>query len=469
MNLQRRDILLVAGASLATATSHAFPVCENKPNEICNVTRLYSVQTENIVIAKNIDDIQRVLKASWKGVSVGGGRYSMGGQTAFPGGIQVDMRQLNQLVWMDASARLVRVQSGMRWRDLQTILDPLNLSVQTMQSYSNFTVGGSLSVNCHGRYVGHGAIINSVRSLQILIPDGQVLEANRQTNKDLFFAAIGGYGSVGVISEVELHLDENFAIERSADRVLLEDYADWFIEKIRADRTVLLHNADLTPPNFDKPFAVTWRKSNKPVNVQKRLRLVDQVDRSMQAGIWAMTELPAGHKLRSVVQKEQETAQVVWRNYEASLDVRELEPTTRKISTYVLQEYFIPISAFRRYVFDLSKLMQTLSTHTLNISIRHCKADSESLMSWAKEDVFCFVVYYKQRMNPRGVTDVAQWTRAMIDLALRHGGTYYLPYQPHASQFQFERAYPEVSALRKLRKELGAQRLSNSMWERYKV
>lgn len=46
----------------------------------------------------------------------------------------------------------------MRWRDLQDHLDPHDLSVRTMQSYANFSVGGSVSVNVHGRYVGHGPI-----------------------------------------------------------------------------------------------------------------------------------------------------------------------------------------------------------------------------------------------------------------------------------------------------------------------
>jgi len=31
-----------------------------------------------------------------------------------------------------------------------------------MQSYANFTVGGSLSVNVHGRYVNQGPLILSV-------------------------------------------------------------------------------------------------------------------------------------------------------------------------------------------------------------------------------------------------------------------------------------------------------------------
>ncbi len=35
-----------------------------------------------------------------------------------------------------------------------------------------------------------------------------------------------------------------------------------------------------------------------------------------------------------------------WRNYEAGYDVLELEPQSRKESTYVLQEYFVPVGKF---------------------------------------------------------------------------------------------------------------------------
>jgi FAD/FMN-containing dehydrogenase len=469
MHLQRRHILLGAAAELSANVSSAFPICQNVRNEVCNVTQLYSIHAESVLEIKDVGDIQKILRAPTKWVSVGGGRYSMGGQTALMGGVQMDMRGFNRIVWIDAEAKTARVQAGVRWRDLQTVLDPLGLSVRTMQSYANFTVGGSVSVNCHGRYIGHGAIIHSVRSLQLVMPDGQLIEANRQTNKALFLAAVGGYGSVGVITEVELNLDDNFPIERSTERVAVGDYADWFMSNVYSDETVLLHNADLTPPSFDRPFAVTWRRTTKPVTVEQRLHPVNQADRLMQTGIWAMTELPHGHRLRTIAQKIQEKPQVVWRNYEASLDVRELEPTTRKISTYVLQEYFVPMRAFNRYVRELSNLMQEMKSQTLNISIRHSKADPDSLMSWAKEDVFCFVVYYKQRMKPQSEESIGSWTRAMIDLAMKHGGSYYLPYQPHATQSQFERAYSNVHALRQLRKEIGATRLSNAMWERYKV
>lgn len=467
--MKRRNVLVAFASGMTATTGFGFPVCTDRENEVCNVTRLYSAQMQKLVVIRDIQDIQRVLKSDLSKISIGGGRYSMGGQTAITGGVQVDMRSLNRLLWLKASQKLVRVQAGMRWRDLQEILDPVGLSVQTMQSYANFTVGGSVSVNCHGRYIGHGPIINSIRSMQLVLPDGQVLEVNRNNNTELFHAAVGGYGAVGVVTEVELFVDENFAIERNSQSIPINDYADWFQEKIQKDESVLLHNADLTLPYFDRPFAVTWRRTSKSVNVSQHLRPQGKKDAVMQTGIWAMTELPQGHRLRSIAQESQKSPMVVWRNYEASLDISELEPITRRFSTYVLQEYFVPVSNFSAYVRELSKLMQEGGHHTLNISIRHSKADKNSLMSWAHEDVFCFVVYYKQRMNSNSEMPVQQWTRAMIDLALRHGGTYYLPYQPHATQEQFEQAYPNVQTLRKLRKTLGAARMSNMMWERYQV
>jgi FAD/FMN-containing dehydrogenase len=68
------------------------------------------------------------------------------------------MRRMNGRVWLRPAERTVRVQAGMRWRDLQDRLDPHGLAVKTMRRYSNFSVGGSVSVNCRGRYVGHGPV-----------------------------------------------------------------------------------------------------------------------------------------------------------------------------------------------------------------------------------------------------------------------------------------------------------------------
>jgi len=96
----------------------------------------------------------------------------MGGQTATEGALFINMRQFDRILSFAPAEKTITVQAGIRWRQIQEHIDPANLSVKIMQSYANFTVGGSLSVNAHGRYVGLGPIILSVRSLKVVLADG---------------------------------------------------------------------------------------------------------------------------------------------------------------------------------------------------------------------------------------------------------------------------------------------------------
>ena len=104
-----------------------------------------------------------------------------------------------------------------------------------------------------------------MRALQLVLADGRVVETSRQENPELFAAAIGGYGAVGVITEVELDLDDNTRMERRIEPVPLADYPKFFADKVLADRESVMHNADLLPPLFDAPVAITWRRTDKPL------------------------------------------------------------------------------------------------------------------------------------------------------------------------------------------------------------
>jgi FAD/FMN-containing dehydrogenase len=465
---RRRALSAIAGGA-ALAQLNAEAKCPADPLSVCNVTHLSSVKTAEIAEIRGTDDVRQALK-KWQGqVSVGGGRFSMGGQTAIQGGLQLDMRAMNGVVKIDPAKRIARVQAGMRWRDLQTIIDPQGLAVQTMQSYASFTVGGSVSVNCHGRYVGHGSVSRSVRALQIVLPDGEVIEASRQAHSELFHAALGGYGGVGVITEVELNLDENFRIERSTSRVPIEDYPDWFREKVQSNPNALLHNADLFPDRFDHPHCVTWSRTDKSLTVAERLTPPGRPYTKEKLFFWAMTELPGGASLREKAASIEDKPAVVWRNYEASLDVAQLEPASRDFSSYVLQEYFVPERRFASFARKMSSLLQSTPTGAVNVSIRHSPADRAVLMAWARQDVFSFVIYYKQGVSFHAQQHAGQWTRSMIDMALSHEGSYYLPYQLHATQEQFFRAYPQAPRFNALRQQIGASRFTNTLWSQYRI
>jgi len=464
----RRRALQALGAA-ALAPLHGGCARDGRAVTVDDISAIDGTPVRAIARPRTLDDLVRGLRSTDAAISVGGARCSMGGQTASVDSLHLDMRGLKRIE-VDPIAMRARVQAGASWRDLQDRLDPHGLAVRIMQSYSNFSVGGSVSVNCHGRYVGKGPIVNSVRGLKLVTATGDVLDASRTLHPDLFRAAIGGYGGIGIIAEVELDLDRNSRIAREGERVALVDYPAWFAERVLADPRAVLHNADLAPPGLDAPVAVTWRRSDDSATVAERL-VPRGADYSRdQALIWAASELPGGDRIRDreLTERMLHERVVAWRNHEASRDIASLEPRTRAFSTYLLQEYFIPVPAFLHFAKAMARILREHELRALNVSIRHSPADMDSLLRWAPTEVFSFVLYHKQRNSVAADAEAGKWTRKLVDAALDCGGRHYLPYRLHATREQFLRAYPEAEAFAatKLRVDPSG-RFRNRLWERY--
>jgi len=471
--LTRRELLQAGMAGVAAATLRPWPSWGASTGILVNdVTLLNPVWVERLRTPRTTGEIQQAL-AAWTGpVCIGGARYSMGGQIATEHSLHLDMRQFNRVVGYSPKNKVVRVQSGMRWRDLQSVIDPHDLSVKIMQSYANFTIGGALSVNAHGRYVGAGPIINSVRALQIVLADGSALEASRDTNADLFHAAIGGYGAVGVITEVELDLTPNVVMERQVHRMPVADYLEFFRGQVRQNERAVLHNADLVPPEFDQATSVTWLATNKAPTVSDRLVPLGQSYNFDHALMWGVAKFPGGQSFRKDVVDPLRylSHPVVRRNYEASLDVASLGPIANGDSTYALQEYFLPMAQFDAFVARMAAILRTHRVHAVNVSVRHSPPDHASWLSWAREEMFSFVLYYWQQVFAADREAVGIWTRELIDVAVSLGGTYYLPYQLHATPEQFARAYPNAHRLFALKARVDpGNRLRNKLWDKYYV
>jgi FAD/FMN-containing dehydrogenase len=250
----------------------------------------------------------------------------------------------------------------------------------------------------------------------------------------------------------------------------LASYRAYFTRHVRDAADIVMHNADLLPPHFDAPVAVSWRRTGKALTETVRLVPRGQRYRAGRAALQVASEVPHGDLLlRHVLHPLARSKGVVkWRNHEASLDLNELEPASRAVSTYALQEYFVPVAHFESFAREMAALIRTHGAQVLNVSVRHAKADPVPLLPWAKEEVFSFVVYYKQKTSAAACSAVGEWTRAMIESALRHGGRYYLPYQLHATRAQFERAYPEIEAFKRVKRAFDPHgKFSNEMWAKY--
>lgn len=444
---------------------------QSKFKIINDFTAINPVRVEDIVTPQSIEELQNILRTHDGPVSIGGGRFSMGGQTASDGALFIDMKKLSGITAFDPAAKEVTLLGGTTWETLQRHIDPENLSVAIMQSYADFTVGGALGVNCHGRYVGAGPVISAVKQIKVVTADGNIVTASPSENSDLFYGAIGGYGALGVIAEVTLKLADNDKIERSNISMPLSVYKDYFAKNIRDDKNVVFHNADISMRTLDTVTAVSWRKTDKPLTDERRFNPHGR-NYASQISLFFLTELPLiGHWIREKIIDPVRFMKtpVVRRNHEASLKVATLKPDIQATATYVLQEYFVPVAQFDIFA---EKMRDVLKKHknayVLNISIRHAHKDPGSVMAWAREEVFAFVIYYKQGVTQGAKRDVGVWTRDLIDAAIDCGGTYYLPYQLHATREQFAKAYPDAEKFFTLKDKYDPNnKFRNRLWDSY--
>ncbi|HEU4723198.1 MAG TPA: FAD-binding oxidoreductase [Gemmatimonadaceae bacterium] len=438
---------------------------------IDEVTRLHPVTMARVVTPRTIEDIVTAVKATAGPVSIGGGRYSMGGQTATPDGTQLDMRQFRGVVALDTAARTITVRSGTRWREVQETLDRVGLAVKIMQTYNTFTVGGALSVNAHGRYIGQGPLVRSVRDVTLVLADGSMVSASPNHRPELFYGAVGGYGALGVIAHVTLDVATNSKVRRDDEKLPVASYLDYFRRRVRDDTTVVFHNADIYPPAYEQVHAVSYRQTNAPLTVRERLLPSDQHAWSHRTAYEMITDWPKGkwmreHLIDPVIFRGNP---VTWRNYEASYDVSELEPSSRARETYVLQEYFVPVDSLSTFMPRMRRILQANEVNAVNVSIRHALPDPGTYLAWAPDEVFAFVLYYKQRTDPESRRAVARWTRELIDAAIASGGRYYLPYQPVATRAQFAAAYPRAAELFAVKQRVDSTgKFTNALWDLYR-
>ena len=441
-----------------------------KNNIVADVTELYKIQTKGILVVHTQDEIVNAVRNN-DHISIGGGRNSMGGQTASNKAIQIDMREYNKILSFSSTTKEITVQAGIRWRDIQDYIDPYNLSVKIMQTYSNFTVGGSLSVNVHGRYVGLGPIILSVKGFTIILADGSIVYATSEEHADIFYSAIGGMGGIGVISDVTLSLADNVNVERAPLLMKTSEYHDYFMKEIRDNKKVIFHNGDMYPPDFEKVRAVSWLETDKEPTTADRL-IPRAQDYWIERIAWLrMSEWPKGRMMREYILDPflyMGKQPVHTRNYEASYDIAELEPEKRDKSSYVLQEYFVPVEKFDEFVPKMKKVFNDNDVNVINVSIRHALPDTGAKLAWARKESFAFVVYYKQDADEKSSEEVGKWTRYMIDEVLAVGGSYYLPYQPHATDEQFYAAYPHALEYFDIKKLYDKDnKFTNNLWDKY--
>lgn len=433
------------------------------PVYINDFSRLNKTHIEQLATPTNYAEVADILKKAGqenKKISIAGIRHSQGGHAFYPDAIVINLKNLNRILRLDLEHKLITVQTGASWADVQNFLNPHHLAVKIMQFANFFTIGGALSVNANGIDPHFGPLIESVRSIKIMKADGSIVTANRTENSELFKLAIGGYGLFGIILEATLEIVDNTIYKRKATTMSLQDYVT-YIKKMKNDPSLGFHLAHLKlTPNKKQlhagVIAIDYKQideSTLSAHQKKELKKLykEHFVSVKKNGINLLRTTSVAKSLAWIPELAQ-NGKIISRNNIMSPHVSHIYTDSSKDAD-LLQEYFIPVDNLISFIKSLGTITKQLNVNLMHVALRFIPQNNESFLSYTKTDRIGIVLYFSHKINEKECNTIKQWSQNLIDAAITCNGAYYLPMQLHASKEQIRKIYPEIDEFFELKKK----------------
>jgi FAD/FMN-containing dehydrogenase len=298
-----------------------------------------------------------------------------------------------------------------------------------------------------------------------------VVNCSRTENADLFQHAMGGYGLIGAITELEMDMVPNALLAPTYEDVSGAELGALFAQRLAADPSIQMAygRMDVALDRFfERALLITYRPDGDQgalpaasgsgfVSRASRTLFRNQVesDRAKKFRWWIETDIGprlAGNSTRNSLMNEP----VI------TLDDRD------PFRTDILHEYFVSPSRFGEFVTACQAVIPASFQQLLNITLRFVNTDRDSVLAYATEPRIAAVLLFSQEQTVRGEEDMRRMTHALIERVLAIGGTYYLPYRPHASLDQLSRGYPRAAGFAARKREVDRDLVfRNQLWDGY--
>ena len=400
-------------------------------------------------------------------ISIAGAKHSMGGHTIYPNGIVLNMLSYKQME-LDDSKNILTIGSGALWEDALKYLDKYGKSIAIMQAFSSFSIGGSISVNGHGWQKDVPPISASVVSFTLMKDNGEIVNCSREENQELFKLVIGGYGLFGIVLDVKLKIVENESLQFKYIRLSSDNYINYYKKFISENPNINLvfgrlrisnkHFLEEATLNFFEKVAGTIPVMQNKKSTEAQ-RLVFRGSVNSEYGKRLRWDLETG--MNKVSKNE------IYSRNELLNDHVSLIENKDRSSTDLLQEYFIPERNFNQFITDMKPILRNSKIDLLNITIRGVHQDNDSYLSYARENVFGFVLLFNQKKTDKQETEMKKLTNQLLEVALKNEGTFYLPYRLHINKEKMRKPYPNAEKFFQLKLKYDPSELFNNRFYEY--
>ena len=448
---------------------------KNYVNDVSQFNKTKINKIFNITNKKDIHDIIDLAKINNKQISIRGTTHTMGGHTMNNNGYIIETLKFNKVLYFNPKKLEITVEPGLIWTDLILYLDKYGLSPMTLQSYSSFSIGGTISVNAHGITNDYG-IYKSVLELGLITSENKEITCNRNENKELFSLVIGGYGLFGIISWVKLQLTKNTKLATKYVKLDIDNFDNKY-QQILLDPTINIKLARININNMNDISLYTFKEIDQ-LDKYKIISNVHQKDPEMSKISqllykWILPS-PMCQELRYDIENITKAPIDIKGKYERNLILYESATPLAKLyspiidinATHILQEFFIPKDKFIDFMNYLKQVFQIKYKYVtlLNITIRYLYKDDTTFLNYAKTDMYAFVLYYRLPSKIVADEELHFIHNMLTEKALELEGTFYLPYRHHYTEKQLEQAYPQIKKFFELKEKYDPDNLFTNLW-----
>jgi decaprenylphospho-beta-D-ribofuranose 2-oxidase len=138
-------------------------------------------------------------------VALRGAGCSYGDASTSKHGFVLDTSRMNRVLAFDPVTGIATVEPGVTVRDLWRRSIGHGFWPRVVSGTMAVSMGGAAAMNIHGKNnFALGSFGEGVRSFELLTPRGELVRCSRDSEPELFHAAIGGFGMLGCFTKLEI-------------------------------------------------------------------------------------------------------------------------------------------------------------------------------------------------------------------------------------------------------------------------
>jgi FAD/FMN-containing dehydrogenase len=138
-------------------------------------------------------------------IALRGTGNSYGDASTSTAGLVLDCSRMDAILDFDQATGVATLEPGVTVRALWRHILPLGWWPRVVSGTSFPTIAGAAAMNIHGKNnFAVGTIGDAIQEFDLVLPSGEVCTCSRERERDLFHAAIGGFGMLGVMSRIQL-------------------------------------------------------------------------------------------------------------------------------------------------------------------------------------------------------------------------------------------------------------------------